>query len=472
MRYTTTTLFLIFSLFGSINAQIKIYQTAQGTDERLSRLTDIVLEDFGQPSEDQPCLFIDPTHTFQEFIGIGGALTDASAEIYAKLPPEKQKELLTAYFDKKSGIGYTFTRTNIASCDFSSDMYDYVEKNDKELKTFNIEHDKEFKIPLIKEAMNAVGDNFKIFVSPWSPPAWMKSNNNRLHGGTLLEEYKQSWANHFVKFIEAYEAEGIPIWGLSVQNEPMAVQIWESCIYTDTEERDFVKKYLGPTLDINGLHDKKLIVWDHNRDLIYQRASTMLNDPGAAKYVWGVGFHWYEPWTGSDMQFENLHRVKEAFPDINLVFTEGTAESFSRDAIDEWRLGELYGYSMVNDFNMGTVAWTDWNILLDENGGPNHVGNFCFAPIHGDVSTGELIYTNSYYYIGHFSKFIKPGAKRISCSANRDIIQSTAFKNPDGSIAIVVLNKSEEDLDYKLWMEGKAASVTSLSHSIQTIVIE
>ena len=134
----------------------------------------------------------------------------------------------------------------------------------------------------------------------------MKDNNDRLHGGHLLDQYKQAWANHYIKFMDAYAGEGIPIWGLSVQNEPMAVQIWESCVYTDTEERDFVKNYLGPTLEKAGLADKKLIVWDHNRDLIYQRASTMLNDPEAAQYVWGVGFHWYETWTGGGMQFDNF----------------------------------------------------------------------------------------------------------------------------------------------------------------------
>lgn len=469
-----STFFILISILmfsETLEAQIKIYQTAKGTNDRLSQLADVFLEEYGQPSEGQPTLFIDPTHKFQQFIGIGGALTDASAEVYAKLPAPQKQELLRAYFDKEKGIGYTFARTNIASCDFSSDMYDYVQENDKALRTFSIAHDMSYKIPLIKDAMAAIGAEFKIFVSPWSPPSWMKSNNNRLRGGTLLEDYKQSWANHFIKFIQAYEAEGIPIWGLSVQNEPMAVQIWESCVFTDKEERDFVKNYLGPTLHENGMGDKKLIIWDHNRDLIYQRASTVLNDPEAAKYVWGVGFHWYETWTGSDMQFENLQRVKESFPNINLVFTEGTAERYSKEDVDEWRLGELYGYSMVNDFNQGTVAWTDWNILLDENGGPNHVGNFCFAPIHGDVSTGELIYTNSYYYIGHFSKFIKPGAKRISCSANRDIIQATAFENPDGTVVVVVLNKSDEDLEYKLWLDGKAATITSLSHSIQTIVM-
>ena len=133
--------------------------------------------------------------------------------------------------------------------------------------------------------------------------------------------------------------------------------------------------------------------------------------------------------------------------------------------------GERYGKSMVHDFNCGTVAWTDWNILLDEKGGPNHVGNMCFSPVHADLSKGELIYTNSYYYIGHFSKFIKPGAKRISCSSNRDVLQSTAFKNPDGSVIVVVMNASEKEMPYRIWIEGKAVEINSLAHSIQTLVL-
>ena len=449
----------------------QVYTTAKDTALRLTQTADVSFEDFGQPVETQVCVFVDPTRTFQTFIGIGGALTDASAEVFAKLPEAAQKEFLTSYYDRSKGIGYSFARTNIASCDFSSDTYGYVTDNDASLSSFNVAHDEKFRIPFIKKAIAAAGGTLPMFVSPWSPPAWMKDNNDVLHGGKLLQKYAQAWANHYVKFIKTYESMGIPIWGLSVQNEPMAKQIWESCMYTADEERDFVKNYLGPTLLKNGLSNKKLICWDHNRDLIYQRATTLLNDQDAAKYIWGIGFHWYETWTGSAMQFENLKRVKEAFPEKELIFTEGCAESFKSDRINAWELGERYGNSMVNDFNCGTVAWTDWNVLLDEKGGPNHVGNFCFAPIHADTKTGKLIYTNSYYYIGHFSKFIKPGAKRISCSTNRDKLQSTAFLNPDGKMVVVVLNLSDSKLPFRLWIAGKAAPVTSLPHSIMTMVI-
>jgi len=358
------------------------------------------------------------------------------------------------------------------SCDFSSVMYTYVNEKDSALTSFDIAPDRKFKIPLIKQAIEKTGNNLTLFISPWSPPAWMKDNNDMLQGGKLLSEYRQSWANYYVKFIQAYEKEGIPVWGLTVQNEPMAKQTWESCIYTAEEERDFIKEYLGPTLAKNKLDDKKLIAWDHNRDLLYHRASAILNDKEAAKYVWGIGMHWYEPWTGGDMQFENTKKVKETFPDKNLIFTEGCVDKFNKDSVNNWKIGEQYGYSMINDFNNGVAAWTDWNILLNEQGGPNHVSNFCHAPIIANTATGELTYESSYYYIGHFSKFIKPNAKRIASSSSRFNLLSTAFLNPDGQMVVVVMNKSEQAVDYKLIVGGKGVDVSSLPHSIVTILLD
>jgi glucosylceramidase len=458
--------------FSLENKKVVVYTTALNTDYRLAQTETLTFKQFGQPLETQPCVFVDPSHTFQIFLGIGGALTDASAETFAKLPKPQQQEVLKAYFDVENGIGYTLGRTNINSCDFSSGSYTYVAENDKELKSFAIDHDKQYKIPLIKQAIAAAGGKLTLYVSPWSPPSWMKDNKNMLRGGKLLPEFRQSWANYYVKFIKAYEKEGIPVWGLSVQNEPMATQRWESCIYTAEDERDFIKEYLGPTLEKEGLGSKKLIAWDHNRDLLYQRASTLLNDPLAAKYVWGIGFHWYETWTGSAMQFENLKRVNETFPDKNLIFTEGCVEKFDMAKIKEWFLGERYGLSMIGDFNNGTVAWTDWNILLDQTGGPNHVGNFCYAPIIGDTKTGTVHYTNSYYYIGHFSKFIRPGAKRVISSANRDKLQTTSFMNENGKLVVVVMNTSDDKIGYTLWIDGKGAETTSLPHSISTLVVQ
>lgn len=460
------------SSFSARGRTVQVYVTAENTDLRLQPTEQLSFTAMDQPLETMPCVFVDPSRRFQTLVGIGGALTDASAETFAKMPADKQQEFLKAYYDKKDGIGYTLGRTNIHSCDFSSDTYTYITEGDKELKSFNIDHDRKFRLPFIKQVIAAAGGKLTMFVSPWSPPAFMKDNNDILHGGKLKTAFYKPWANYYVKFIRAYEKEGIPIWGLSVQNEPMATQKWESCIYTAQEETNFVKTALGPTLQQNGMGGKKLIIWDHNRDLLFQRANTLLSDPAAARYVWGVGFHWYENWSGGDPVFENVKRVQEAFPAKNLIFTEGCNERFDLANINDWKLGERYGLSMINDFNNGTCAWTDWNVLLDENGGPNHVGNFCFAPVHANLKTGELIYTNSFYYIGHFSKFIKPGAVRVSSAGSRSPLVTTAFKNTDGSIAVVVMNPTDKDMEYSLWIGGEAAKTKSVAHSIMTLVVK
>src|SRR5215510_6991455 len=443
----------------AVAKQVTVYTTAEKSDHRLKLTDTVAFKSVGQPKETQICVFVDPGRQFQTFLGIGGALTDASAETFAKLPKHKQREFIDAHFDEQRGIGYKLARTNIHSCDFSSGSYTYVDEGDKELKSFSIKHDQEFRIPFIKRVLATTGNRLNIFGSPWSPPAFMKDNNDMLHGGKLKPEFYQSWANYFVKFIRAYESAGVPIWGMTIQNEPMATQKWESCIFTAEQERDFLKNHLGPTIKKERLVDKKIIAWDHNRDLIYQRASTILSDPQAAKFVWGIGFHWYEPWSGGEPMFDNVRLVHETFPGTNLIFTEGCVDRFDAEKLNEWKFGEQYGRSIINDFNSGTVGWTDWNVLLDEKGGPNHVGNFCFAPVHADTRTGELIYTNSYYYIGHFSKFIRPGAKRIASSPSRSQLLSTAFLNPDGKVAVVVMNPTEKAASYWLWVNGEAAEV-------------
>lgn len=251
-------------VFSTAGKKAWVYTTADSAALRISLTDTAEFESHGQPVEKEICVFINPNKSFQTLLGIGGALTDASAETFAKLPKEKQQQLLTAYFNPQEGIGYTLGRTHINSCDFSSASYTYVKDGDKELTSFDISHDKAYRIPLIKQSIEAAGGRLTLYVSPWSPPAWMKDNNNMLKGGKLLPEYKQSWANYYTKFIKAYEREGIPVWGLTVQNEPMATQTWESCIYTAEDERDFIKEYLGPTLEQQGLQDKKIIAWDRS----------------------------------------------------------------------------------------------------------------------------------------------------------------------------------------------------------------
>ena len=203
---------------------------------------------------------------------------------------------------------------------------------------------------------------------------------------------------------------------------------------------------------------------------MYQRAQTYFDDKEAAKYAWGIGFHWYEDWSGGPPMYENVKRVYEAYPDKKIMFTEGCQEKFNITGLTDWKLGERYGRSMITDFNNGMAGFTDWNILLDETGGPNHVGNFCFAPVHADTRTGELTYTNAFYYIGHFSKFIQVGAKRIATSASRSQLLTTAFINPNGKVVVIVMNQGDIAMPYSLWIKGSAAALTALPHSMATLV--
>lgn len=484
MKKITTAVFLALSLFAfsqqkniiqskifsTKDRKVTVYTTADSTKLRLTPTDNLVFSASKQPLETEISVFVEPTKTFQSFMGIGGAITDASAEVYAKLSKDKQQEFINAYYNPEKGIGYSLLRTTIHSSDFSSGSYTYIKEGDKELKTFNIDHDRQYRIPMLKEAIKTAGGKLLLYVSPWSPPAFMKSTNNMLRGGTLLPEYYQSWANYYAKFIKAYEKEGMPIWGLTIQNEPMATQTWESCIYTAEAERDFLKNFLGPTLKKEGLGNKKIVVWDHNRDLMNQRANTIFSDPEASKYAWGMGFHWYETWAGGMPMFDNVRKVHEAYPTKNLLFTEGCVEKFDAKKYQFWANGERYGTSMINDFNNGTVGWTDWNVLLDQNGGPNHVGNFCFAPIHMDTNSGELIYTPSYYYIGHFSKFIRPNAKRVSSAVSRSSLLSTSFLNTDGKMVTVVMNQSSKSVTYNLIIASEKTVVTIPAHGIQTLV--
>ena len=447
---------------------LQVYTTAKDTDLRLSLTDEQEFLPATQPLETEVAVFVNSRKTYQTMVGIGGAFTDASAEVFADLNKQQQEQFLEAYFDPEKGIGYTFGRTHIHSCDFSSGSYTYVSDEDKGLGTFSIQHDQQFRIPLIKRAIESAGGELTLFVSPWSPPAFMKSNGEMLRGGSLLPEFYDTWALYFTKFINAYEAAGIPIWGLTVQNEPMATQIWESCIYTAEQERDFVKNHLGPTLKKVGMGEKKLIVWDHNRDLINHRVNTIFSDPEAAAYVWGVGFHWYETWTGGEPMYDNLDLIQEAFPNMSLVFTEGTPATYSESGLESWENAERYGSSMIHDFNEGTVAWTDWNILLDDRGGPNHVGNFCMAPVHA-LAPDSLVFTPSYYYIGHFSKFVKPQSVRVSTASSRSVLLASSFLQEDGTMATIVMNQTGEPIKYKLYVNELMVWLDIPAHGIQTL---
>lgn len=448
---------------------LQVHTTAKGVPARLA-LTQTMLLNTGGPTPDaEASILVNPSQRFQTLLGIGGAITDASAEVFARLPAAQQTRLLSAYYDPDAGIGYSLLRTTIHSSDFASASYTYLAEGDTSLASFDIAPDRRYRIPMIRAAIQASGGKLITYASPWSAPGWMKDSARMVQGGSLLPAYADTWAQYIAKFVQAYEKAGIPIWGLTVQNEPLARQTWESMIFSAEQERDFVRDHLGPTLARAGLGSRKLIVWDHNRDLIKHRSDVILSDPEAAKYVWGVGFHWYETWDGSPPMHASVAATKQGWPGIQVLLTEATVEGFDPARVQSWPNAERYGRQIIGDFNAGAVGWTDWNILLDERGGPNHVGNFCFAPVHADTATGALTFTPTFAYLGHFSKFIRPGARRVSAVSSRTYLHTTAFLNPDGRLAIVVLNDGDKAVRYAVQIGPATAMLTIPAHAIQTL---
>lgn len=405
-----------------------------------------------------------PTIKYQEILGMGGAFTEAASYTFQQMTPEKQEELLNLYFNQ-AGNQYNFCRTHIQSCDFALGNYAYIEDStDKELKTFSIDRDKEYIIPFIKKAQSK-NKNIKFLSSPWSPPAFMKTNNDMNHGGKLKEEYKEMWASMMVRYIREYEKEGITIERVTVQNEPAAVQTWDSCIYSGAEEAEFAVKYLRPALDKAGYPHIKINVWDHNKDIILERAHESFEIPGADKAIDGIAFHWY---TGD--YFEALEEVHRQHVDKELIFTEGCVEYSRFETDNQIGHAEMYAHDIIGNFNAGMNGYIDWNLLLDEKGGPNHVGNLCDAPIMYDKENDILNVNLSYYYIGHFSRFVKPGAKRILATKYTSDLEATAFENTDGSKVLVVLNRTEKDIPFAVSENGIDSELIEMKkHSMISI---
>ena len=441
---------------------IRYFLTERDSNARLNELALVATSASDKPLAS---LWVDSQRRFQTMLGFGGAFTEAAAITWQKLSPVVQKQVLVDYFSKSAGHGYRLCRVHMNSCDFALGNYAHVEQaGDTALKSFNIARDKLALLPFIQAARAVAGENLNLLVSPWSPPAWMKTNGQMNQGGRLKPECRQAWARCYVKFIQAYEAEGVPVWGVSVQNEPDATQRWDSCIYSAEEERDFVRDYLGPELALAGLGRVHIVIWDHNRDLMVERASVMYADPEAAKYVWGTGFHWY-----GENHFDHVQQVHDAWPDKHLLFTEGCQEGGPH--LGEWELGERYACSIINDLNRWTVGWIDWNLVLDELGGPNHVGNMCSAPIIVDTAHDALLHQSSYYYLGHFSRFIQPGAQRVLCAATRQNLETTAFINQDGSVAVIAMNRTEQAIAFKLNANCQQALTELPARSIATYLI-
>lgn len=395
----------------------------------------------------------------QTMQGFGGAFTEASAYNLSRINKDTRNKMMKVYFDPEEGIGYSLGRISINSSDFGLSTYDYVDAFDESLQSFDISRDQHI-IDLILEAQKIAGKDIDILASPWSPPFWMKDNQSAIKGGKLLKKYYKLWATYIVKFIIAYQEKGINIKALTIQNEPMANQRWESCLYDAEDEKQMVLT-LGQTLKEANL-DTKIYIWDHNRDEMFERASHILKDKEASAYVYGIAFHWYD-----NQQFLEVKKTHEAFKEKHLLFTEGCQEGGPH--LHSYDVAERYGRNMIHDIFNGTEGYIDWNLFLDTTGGPNHVNNLCSSPVMVDVFPEKAILNPSYYYIQHFSKHVPKGSIRRH-SSSKEVLHNV-FLRPDGKYVVVIMNESDE---YKrVFSKHKEIQFDTClpPHSIQTMIL-
>lgn len=433
---------------------------------------------------------------FQSITGFGGAFTEASATLLNQLSQANRTKIMRAYFAKE-GANYSLTRTHMNSCDFSVRNYSYTPvPNDSDLVHFSIEEDQDDLIPMIKEAMSISEDGFRLFASPWTAAPWMKDNNSWV-GGKLLPEYYDTWALFFSKYVDAYRAEGIDIWGFTVENEPHGNgNNWESMLYTPEEMTNFVQNHLGPKLASDGKGDLVILGYDQNRYDLNHWVDEMYKNDASSKYFDGLAIHWYD----STYNFfpEELQYAHAKAPDKYLIQTEACVDDevpvwkddawyWKKEATDwgyKWREQEKkhwhpkyapvnrYARDIIGCLNNWVDGWVDWNMVLNRQGGPNWKKNWCIAPVIVDEKENEVYFTPLYYVMSHFSKFIRPGAIVIEADFSDKDLMVTAAENPDSSIAVVIFNEGKVAKHFSLNIEGHSKSIAISPQAIQTIVIQ
>ncbi|WP_204345828.1 glycoside hydrolase family 30 protein [Psychroserpens algicola] len=467
---------------------VEVYETSANGNQ-LTKITEFPSEAKGDT------ITLVPEKTFQKITGIGGSFTESSAYLLNKLSKANREKVLEAYFGE-SGARYSLTRTHIASCDFSLTNYTYAPvEGDVEINNFSIEEDRDDLIPMIKEAMAISKDGFGIVASPWTAPPWMKDNKAYV-GGKLLPEYYEAFATYFSKYLKAYKAEGIDIWGLTPVNEPHGNgNNWESMHFSPNEETNFVQNYLGPKLESDGFGDVNILGYDQNRAGIKEWVDEMFKDEASSKYFAGTAIHWYE--STYDYFPEDLQYAHHKAPDKYLIETEGCVDSeipkwkddawyWSKEATDwgwDWAPDEQkhlhpkyapvnrYARDIIGCLNNWVDGWIDWNMVLDKQGGPNWFENWCVAPVIVDPDNDEVYFTPIYYTMSHFSKYIRPNAMIIDVQNTNDALMVTAAKNPDGSIAVVVFNEGTTAQNFILNLNGLTTNIVVSEQAIQTIVI-
>lgn len=440
---------------------------------------------------------IRPAQRFQTITGFGGSFTEASAYLLNKLSRASRDAILKAYFSNE-GAAYSLTRTHINSCDFSLGNYAYANTpGDKTLRHFNIEEDRADLIPMIKDAQKYSAGGFKIIASPWTAPPWMKDNND-WRGGKLLPEYRETWALYFEKYIRAYEKEGIKIWGVTVENEPLGNdKNWESMHFSPEEMTAFVSDYLGPHFEKAGLSHIPILGYDQNRgEELEKWANIMYANEASSKYFGGMAVHWYA--STYDYFPASLQHTHKLAPKKYLINTESCVDAevprwkddnwyWSKEATDwgwDWASEKdkylhpkyvpvfRYAGDIIGCLNNYADGWVDWNMVLNRQGGPNWFKNWCTAPVIVDEAADEVYFTPLYYTMAHFSKFIRPGAVRIGFENPDKELMVTAAQNPDKSVAMVLFNPAEKEKTAAVVINGKKITSKISAKAIQTVVIK
>jgi glucosylceramidase len=489
----TTFVILLFSGFMGCSTMnddisIQIFETSKSGNQ-LTELFEF------QETKNRVEITIKPDERYQEITGFGGSFTEASAYLLNELSTENRMKILEAYFGD-DGARYSLTRKHMNSSDFSLSSYSYAPvEGDIHLEHFSIDEDRDDIIPMIKDAMEISSDGFKIIASPWTAPPWMKDNNS-WKGGKLLPEYYDTWALFFSKYLDAYRDEGIDIWAFTVENEPLGNdENWESMHFTPQEMNEFVKNHLGPQLKNDG-QKVKIFGYDQNRDEeLIEWVDAMYDDPEAAQYYDGTAVHWY----GSTFHYfpDELQYAYSKAPDKHLIQTEATVDAqvpvwrddewyWSKEATDwgwHWATEErkhwhtkyvpVYRYArdMIGTLNNRVDGWIDWNMVLDRQGGPNWAENWCVAPVIVDPELDEVYFTPLYFTMTHFSRYIRPGAVRIGHNFTDSELMVTAVQNPDGSIAVVILNQEDEIRGIDLKLNGLKHEFSIQGSALQTILI-
>lgn len=446
-----------------------------------------------------------PDLTFQTIDGFGGAMTETTAYLLSKMDAVTRRNALEEYFGPH-GSHVKFVRVHMDSCDYSLDEYAAVEDPaaDPELKTFSLKRDKKYIIPMLKEALDISTEPLSVLLSPWSPPAaWktppMKPKNDmsvygalfgidfesidytkpsRCNGGSLKPEYYSSWAAYLTKYVLAYLEEGIPVTMMSIQNESIAATNWDSCVWTSGEQKSFLKDHLYPAFEKAGLTDKVgLYIWDHNKERVLEFSRDII-DEETDHMLEGIAFHIY-----SGDHFEALELTRRCFPNKTLMSSESCAlhppgqtgfmgifQGSKTPGTVDYEDAVSYAHDIIGNLNAGMNRWIDWNLIVDQNGGPRHVPGGFAAPItaYEDGSYRKML---SFDYIGHFSRYILPGAKRIGFSRCDDKIEMTAAKNENGSLIVVLLNKRDDDTAYAIRMNGKVIRISIPARTISTLVV-